>query len=157
MCFRHRFHSRLEAAIGSGSSPFPAWCGASHGDEVAAAAEALSSLRLHYEEILVRLYSCQSNANSIVRDPAKSTADLWEVVRRGLADARLSTGPLDGDHELWQKAEHLVKCNSNDGGQSGADLNLGASSSETHSGAAQISRRSYLCLDCWLLYVVCRK
>eukprot|EP00752_Nemacystus_decipiens_P017564 g15739.t1 len=121
---------RLEAAIGSSSPPFSASFVASHGDKVAAAAEALSSLRLHYEEILVRLYSCQSNANSIVRDPAKSTEDLWEVLRRGLADARLSTGPLNCDHELWQKAEHLVKCITNDGGRSEADFNPGASTSE---------------------------
>lgn len=134
------FYSRLEAAIGSGAPSFSGSCGVSHGDEVAAAAEALCSLRLHYEEILVRLYSCQSNANSIVRDPAKSTADLWEVVRRGLADARSSTGPLNCDHELWQKAEHLVKCNADDGGQSEADLNPGTSSSENHSGATQMFR-----------------
>lgn len=126
---------RLEAAIGSGAPPFSASCGASHGDEVAAAAEALSSLRLHYEEILVRLYSCQSNAHSIVRDPAKSTADLWEVVRQGLADVRLSTGPLNCDHELWRKAEHRVQYNANDGGQREADLNRGASSSGNDSGA----------------------
>lgn len=156
MHFRSVCHSRLEAAIGSGSSPFSASCGASHGDEVAAAAEALSSLRLHYEEILVRLYSCQSNANSIVRDPAKSTVDLWEAVRRGLADARLSTGPLSCDHELWQKAGHLVKCNTNDSGHSEADLNLGASTSENHSGAAQLFRCSCYLLLRWLA-IVCRK
>ena len=86
----------------------------------------------------MRLYSCQSNADRMVRDPAKSTADLWEVVRRGLADARLSAGGLDCDHELWQKAERLVKCNANDGGQIEADLNSGTPSSENNSGAAQI-------------------
>lgn len=97
----------------------------------------------------MRLYSCQNNASSVVRDPAKSTADLWEVVRQGLADARMSTGPLNRDHELWQKAEHLVKCNTNDGGQGEADLNPGASTSDNPSGAAQICRCSRSCSDCW--------
>lgn len=140
--------SRLEAAIGPCSPPLSASCGASHGNEVAAAAEAISSLRLHYEEIVVRLFSCQSNTNSILRDPTKSLAHLWGVVRRDLADARLSTGPLNYDHELWQKAEHLVKCNANDD-QREADLNPGASSSENLSGAAQIVRCPSLCLDSW--------
>lgn len=70
-----------------------------------------------------------------MRDPAKNTTEFWEVIRQGLADARLSTEALNCDDELWRKAEDVVKSNADWDGQSGADLSQGASSSENHSGA----------------------
>lgn len=94
--------------------------------EISEATNALSWLRLHYEEIVVRLYSCQCKASTMLRDPTKSTGDAWEVVRSGLAKARLSTGRLDDQHELWQRAEDLVHIIANDDSQSRANLDPGS-------------------------------
>lgn len=125
---------RLEAALGPGGLRSPASCGASHEGQVAAVAETLSSLRLQYEEIVVRLYSCQSNVSKIMRDPANDTADLWEAVHQGLLDARLLTEPLSSDNELWRTAEHLVESNTNKGGFGGPNLDPSASASDNISG-----------------------
>ncbi|CAM9346800.1 unnamed protein product [Pylaiella littoralis] len=124
---------RLKTAIGTGPPPFSVPSGASSSSEISAAAEALSSLRLHYEEALVRLYSCQSNAISVMRDPSKNTADFWGNLRQGLADARSATEALSCDNKLWRKAEDLVESNANGDNRSGADLGLGVPSSEAHS------------------------
>lgn len=116
-----------------------------------AAAEAISSLRLHYEEIVVRLYSCQSNAISLLRDPSKSAADAWEAVRQGLAEARLSTGPLNCDQNLWQKAEDLVETMANEVGETGAALEPGKSpSSEKNDPGACVMHP----VDVWLLVLM---
>lgn len=128
-CFSLCF--RLEMAIGCGGLPFSPSDSTNASGEMTAAAEAISSLRLHYEEIVVRLYSCQSNASSLLRDPSKSAADAWEAVRQGLAEARLSTGPLncDDDQNLWRKAEDLVETMANKAGETGAALASGKSPS----------------------------
>ncbi len=73
-----------------------------------------------------------------MRDPANDTAELWGVVRQGLADARLLTRPLNSDNELWRKAEHLVESSTRKVGHGGANLGSGASASENHSGAGRI-------------------
>lgn len=137
---------RLKTAIGTGPPPFSVPSGASSSSEISAAAEALSSLRLHYEEALVRLYSCQSNAISVMRDPSKNTADFWGNLRQGLADARSATEALNCDNKLWRKAEDLVESNANGDDRSGADLSLGVPSSEAHSGVPMFTARTLLAI-----------
>lgn len=137
-------------AIGSGSLPVSSMLETKESREVSEAADALSWLRLHYEEIVVRLYSCQCKASIMLRDPTKSTGDAWDVVRQGLAEARSSTGLLDGEHELWRKAEDLVESIANEGGQGRGVLDQGAPSSvENRSGSVFVS-------NCWTMYVVIR-
>ncbi|CAM9515573.1 unnamed protein product [Ectocarpus sp. 12 AP-2014] len=123
---------KLETAIGCGGLPFSPSGSTSASGEMTAAAEAISSLRLHYEEIVVRLYSCQSNASSLLRGPSKSAADAWEALRQGLAEARLSTGPLNCDQNLWQKAEDLVETMAKEVDETGAALESGKSPSSVN-------------------------
>lgn len=92
--------------MGHGGSPLPLVHTPSPSLEIASIAEALSSLRLHYEETVVRLYSCQSDVSDMLRDPASSAADAWDVVHTGLTDARIAMEACD--KEQWRKAEDLV-------------------------------------------------
>lgn len=119
--------NRLEVAIGSDGLP-PCKTLEPSTSEVAVAADALSSLRLHYEETIVRLFSCQRSVSAILRDPASSRADTWEVVRRDLADARA----LDCGDALWRNVEQLVGSLATEGERSGADSSSRASSCSEH-------------------------
>lgn len=132
-------------AIGCGALPFSPSGSTSASGEMTAAAEAISSLRLHYEEIVVRLYSCQSNASSLLRDPSKSAADAWEAVRQGLAEARLSTGPLNCDQNLWRKAEDLVETMANEIGETGAALESGKSPTENNNPGSCVMHAVHVC------------
>lgn len=108
-------------AIGSDGLPLPTLDDPAPRDDVAAAGVTLSSLRLQYEEAVVRLYLCQSRVSAMLRDPATSTAKAWEVVRRELCDARVATGATSGSDELWGKAEQLIMSLAKSDGSIGAD------------------------------------
>ena len=123
---------RLELAIGSGGQPFPTSGEPSATGEIPSAAEALSALRLHYEETVVRLYSCQCSASTMLRDPTTSKADAWKVIHHELVDAKLSTESVNCNSELWRKAEELVGFLAQEDGEDGADLGLGASTGSEH-------------------------
>lgn len=99
---------RLEVTMGSGCAPFSTLHGSSPHGDIPAVAESLSALRLHFEETVVRLYSCQRSVSTILRDPAASSEEAWEGVRHELADALESTRTGGTDEELWRKAEQLV-------------------------------------------------
>ncbi|CAM9851512.1 unnamed protein product [Scytosiphon promiscuus] len=117
---------RLEMAIGSRGLPVSAMLDASKHRQVSEATDALSWLRLHYEEIAVRLYSCQCKASIMLRDPTKSTGDAWNIVRSSLEEARSSRGSLDGEDELWRKAEDLVKTIADEDSQTRTNSDPGA-------------------------------
>lgn len=125
-------------AIGSDGLPFPISDDPVPRDDVAATAVTLSSLRLQYEEAVVRLYSCQSGVSAILRDPTNSTAEGWEVVRRELCDARVATGATSGSDELWGKAERLITSLAKADGAIGADLIPDASPSSVNASGVYI-------------------
>lgn len=123
---------RLELAIGCRGQPFPTSGEPSASGEISSAAEALSALRLHYEETVVRLYSCQCSASTMLRDPATSKADAWKVIHHELADAKVSTESVNCNSELWRKAEQLVGSLAKEDGDDGTDLGVGASPDSGH-------------------------
>lgn len=125
-------------AIGSGGQPCVTSGETSASRDIASAAEALSELRLHYEEAVVRLYSCQSSASTMLRDPTTSKADAWKVIHQELADAKMSTESVNCNSEVWRKAEELVGSLAKEDGEDGAELGVDASTGpEPPSGTIQ--------------------
>lgn len=122
---------RLEVLIGPSQMVFPTFYEPDSRRDIEATAEALSALRLHYEDVLVRLYFCQRDVSFMLRDPARRNEDGWIAVREGLAQARAAIESPDrvSESELWERLEKLVECSERDGVQSGTDLSPGASSS----------------------------
>lgn len=122
---------RLEVMIGPSQTVFPTFHEPVSRRDIEATAESLSALRLHYEEVLVRLYFCQRNVSFMMRDPANRNEDGWSAVREGLAQARaaIETPARVSEIELWERLEKLVECSERDNVQSENDLNPGASSS----------------------------
>lgn len=122
---------RLEVMIGPSQTVFPTFHEPVSRRDIEATAEALSALRLHYEEVLVCLYFCQRNVSFMMRDPARRNEDGWNAVRERLAQARAAIESPDrvSESELWERLENLVERSDHDNVQGETDLNPGASSS----------------------------
>lgn len=99
---------RLETAIGYGSPLFTSSEGASDSRDTPAVAEAVSALRLRYEEIVVRLYICQNRVHTVLRDPACGTKGTWKGIKEALGDA-MESMRTKGDEDLWWRAESLIR------------------------------------------------